>query len=81
MPQHLLLQCHKGWGWAVLEQYLDAVEAARRLKTHPETVKRLIRQGALPAIKFGNKWLIERHVLDQFAATYIPGPGAKRRLL
>lgn len=65
----------------VFDQYLDANEAAQRLKVHPETVKRLIRMGDLPARKFGNKWLIDRDVLEQFAGTYIPGPGAKRRLL
>ncbi|MBI2862745.1 MAG: helix-turn-helix domain-containing protein [Chloroflexi bacterium] len=65
----------------MLDQYLDVADAARRLNIHPETVKRMIRMGVLPALKFGNKWLIERHVFDQFAATYIPGPGAKRRLL
>jgi len=64
----------------VFDQFLDANEAAARLKVHPETVKRLIRMKQLPARKFGNKWLIDRDVLDQFAATYQPGPGAKRQL-
>ena len=65
----------------MLDQFLDANEAAQRLKVHSETIKRLIRTGQLPARKFGNKWLIDRDVLDQFAATYLPGPGAKRRLI
>ncbi len=65
----------------MFDQFLDATEAAHRLKVHPETIKRLIRMGQLPARKFGNKWLIDRDVLDQFAATYLPGPGAKRRLI
>jgi excisionase family DNA binding protein len=64
----------------VFDQFLDAREAARRLKVHPETVKRLIREEQLPARKFGNKWLIERDVLEQFASTYRAGPGVKRQL-
>ena len=31
-----------------LEDYCTAIEAARRLNVHPETVKRLCRQGDLP---------------------------------
>ncbi len=64
----------------MLDQYLDAKEAADRLRVHQETIKRLIRGGQLPARKFGNKWLIDRDVFDQFAATYQRGPGAKRTL-
>ena len=65
----------------ILDDYLTAIEAARRLKVHPETVKRLCRQGDLPAQKFRNTWLIQRDVLDVFSNTYDPRPGAKRRLL
>ncbi len=64
-----------------LEDYLTAMEAAHRLDVHPETVKRLCRQGDLPAQKFRNTWLIRRDDLDVFSSTYDPRPGAKRRLL
>ena len=64
-----------------LEDYLTAIEAAHRLHVHPETVKRLCRQGDLPAQKFRNTWLIRPEVLDFFSHTYDPRPGPKRRLL
>ena len=66
---------------SLLEQYVGAEEAGQRLKIHPESVRRLIRQGKLPAIKFGNKWLIERATLEQFASHYDPRPGNKATLL
>lgn len=65
----------------LLDDYYNAIDAARRLKIHPETVKRLCRQGDLPAIKLHNTWLIKRDMLDNFAATYIPKRGAPRRLI
>ena len=64
-----------------LEDYVTALEAAHRLHVHPETVKRLCRQGDLPAQKLHNTWLIRSDVLDAFAITYDPRPGAKRRSL
>ncbi len=64
-----------------LEDYLTANEAAHRLKIHPETVKRLCRQGDLPADKVHNTWLIRQEVLDVFWGTYDPRRGAKKRLL
>jgi excisionase family DNA binding protein len=64
-----------------LDDYYNVIEASRRLKVHPETVKRLCRQGDLPATKLHNTWLIQRDILDSFAATYIPTRGARRRLL
>ena len=64
----------------LLDEYADVTEAGKRLKIHPESVRRLIRQGKLPAIRFGNKWLIERHVLEQFASHYDPRPGQKATL-
>jgi len=66
---------------SLLATYADVVEAGKRLSIHPESVRRLIRQGKLPGIKFGNKWLIERDVLEQFAHHYDPRPGNKARLL
>jgi len=65
----------------LLDEFVDAREAAERLRIHPESVKRLIRQGKLPAIKIANKWLIRRDILEQFASTYDPRPGQKATLL
>lgn len=64
-----------------LEDFVGAREAAERLSIHPESVKRLIRRGKLPATKVANKWLIRRDVLEQFASTYDPRPGQKATLL
>jgi excisionase family DNA binding protein len=64
----------------LLDNYADVDEVSQRLKIHPESVRRLIRQGKLPAIKFGNKWLVEISTLDQFASRYDPRPGNKATL-
>ena len=65
----------------LLESYAGVSEVASRLGIHPESVRRLIRQGKLPAIKFGNKWLIDKATLEQFASHYDPRPGNKATLL
>ncbi len=64
----------------LLENYAGVSEVSDRLNIHPESVRRLIRQGKLPAIKFGNKWLVEKTMLDQFASRYDPRPGNKATL-
>ena len=64
-----------------LDKYVNVIEAGRRLKVHPETVKRLCRQGDLPAVKIHNTWLINKDVLDNFAGTYSPKRGARKRLI
>lgn len=64
-----------------LDNYFNVIEAGRRLRIHPETVKRLCRQKDIPAIKVHNTWLIDKDILDNFAATYIPSRGAKKRLI
>jgi hypothetical protein len=63
------------------DQYKDVGFAAERLRIHPESVKRLIRLGKLPAKKFANKWFIRQDILEQFAGWYIPRPGNRSRLL
>lgn len=66
---------------ALLDDYFNAIEASRRLGIHSETVKRLCRQGDLPAVKIHNTWLITKDVLDNFAGTYIPKRGARKKLI
>ena len=61
------------------ERFADVLAISQRLGIHPESARRLVRQGRIPgAFKFGNKWLLERDKLEQFAATYDgrPGPSA-----
>ncbi len=65
----------------VWDKYLTVIEASRRLRVHPETVKRLCRQGDLPANKIHNTWLIDKDMLDNFAGTYNPNRGARKRLM
>ena len=65
----------------LLDNYFNVIEASRRLRIHPETVKRLCRQGDLPATKIHNTWLINKDILDNFAGTYIPKRGARKRLI
>jgi excisionase family DNA binding protein len=65
----------------LLENYAGVDEISDRLNIHPESVRRLIRQAKLPAIKFGNKWLVEKATLEQFASHYDPRPGNKATLL
>ena len=64
----------------LLENYAGVAEVSKRLNIHPESVRRLIRQGKLPAIKFGNKWLVEKATLE-YASRYDPRPGNKATLL
>jgi excisionase family DNA binding protein len=64
-----------------LEKYFTVIEAAKRLGIHPDTVKRLCRQGDIPATKLHNTWLIHNDNLEVFAGNYWPKRGGKRRLL
>ena len=65
---------------ARFEDYLTVKEASERLRIHPESVRRLIRQGKLPATKLMNNWFIEKSVLAMFASRYDPRPGNKATL-
>jgi excisionase family DNA binding protein len=66
---------------ALFEDYLTVIEAGKRLKVHPETVKLLCRQGDLPAVKIRNTWLIKSDILNNFAGTYSPRRGARKKLI
>jgi len=62
------------------DDYVTIADAAERLGIHPESVRRLVRKGQLPAKKFAHSWLIERDVLEQFAVGYDRRPGNKATL-
>jgi excisionase family DNA binding protein len=55
--------------------YCDVEKAAEKLKVHPESVRRLIRDGKLKAVKLGNKWVLYRAYVEQYAREYDPRPG------
>ena len=64
----------------ILKDYLNVVEAADVLGVHWETVKRLCREGKIPAEKVHNTWLIAKKDLADFAATYNdPRRGRRKR--
>ncbi len=63
----------------VLDKYVNVVEAAEVLGVHWETVKRLCREGRIPAQKVHNMWLIGKRDLARFAKTYIEPHRGKRK--
>lgn len=73
--------CRNNKAMAQLDDYLTIIQAARVLRLHPETVKRLCRQGDIPAAKVHNTWLIHKRDLASFSSTYKPsrGPGSRFR--
>jgi excisionase family DNA binding protein len=64
-----------------IKNYLNVVEAARSLRIHPESAKRLIWQGDPPAVKVGNAWLVNKEKLEVFGGTYHPMRGNRKALL
>ncbi len=65
----------------MLESYVTVIGASTILDVHPETVRRLIREGKWTATKFGNKWIMEYDRLQVFANAYDGRRGRARRLL
>jgi excisionase family DNA binding protein len=41
-------------------------EVAEYIQLHPLTVRRLARDGEIPALKIGRQWRIKRELLDEF---------------
>ena len=60
------------------EDWLDIVEAASELNIHPQSMRRLIKQGRVPARLYGGKYLIARDELLMFKSGDDPRPGRKR---
>ena len=65
----------------IFRDYATIDETAARLGIHVESARRLIRRGELPAIKVGNKLVVSRAALEEFARGYSPRhktPAARR---
>jgi excisionase family DNA binding protein len=61
----------------ILENYIGMDEVSRRLSIHIESARRLARQGKLPAQRLGNKWLVHKDELEEFARRYNPSRGRR----
>lgn len=47
-------------------EVLTSTEAARYLRVTPDTIRRLVRQGRLPAARVGDRMRITRAAIDAF---------------
>lgn len=54
------------------ETYYTLEEAAQLLKLHPQTLRRWIRQGKLPAQRFGKQFRLRPEDLEQAARPALP---------
>ena len=59
------VQAH-GMTWCVMtEEALTVPEVAKRLRVSPTTIGRMLRDGRLPAVKFGGQWRITSATIDR----------------
>ena len=61
------------------DQVWDCQQAARFLRIHPATVKRLARRGHLPGFRIGNRWRFRSSDLDSWAHSAVISPHSLRR--
>jgi len=61
------------------EPVWDCDAAARFLSIHPSTVKRMAREGKLPAFRIGNRWRFRPSELDAWARSAVPSSHSLRR--
>lgn len=62
------------------EQVYTVEQFAERLKLHPKTVLRFIREGRLRAVKVGRAYRILRSELEAFGVVPPPGQAARARV-
>ena len=48
------------------EDTVTVIEAAKTIELNPETIRRAIREGKLPALKIGNTFFIHKNDLDRY---------------
>jgi len=49
-----------------LEDFTTVNKAAKALKFHPETIRRLVRDGILTGKKWGKEWLVLKTSVDEY---------------
>lgn len=59
------------------DELLTPEESATFLKMHVDSVRRLLRQGALPGVKVGGGWRIPKDALRSMLAGQKPAKGKK----
>ena len=47
--------------------YYTAEEVAKTLRLHPYTIRRLCREGKIPAFKFGWQWRFRKSAIEAWA--------------
>lgn len=57
------------------EPLITADQAAELLTLHPKTVKRLAKEGLLPAMKIGRVWRFRESSLDAWMNTHLKYSG------
>ena len=76
------LRTRRGGQNAVYYNMIGVPEAARRVGRNPETVRRWIREGKLPARKIGTQHFIEEEDLAEFEPSeYLPVPPELERTM
>ena len=49
-----------------LAEFMTTQAASKRLKFHPETVRRLVRDGVLEGTKWGKEWLVTKTSVEKY---------------
>ena len=49
-----------------ISEFQTVSEAAKSLKFHPETIRRLVRDGILNGKKWGKEWLVLKSSVDEY---------------
>lgn len=62
-----------------MSSLLSVTRAARRLKIHPFSVRRLIGRGILPAEVIGRTWVLSEEDVTELAKTYVGRKGRPRK--
>ena len=56
-----------------MDQYLSIEEISQRLRISPETVRRWVRAGELPAVKIARQWRIAETEIKEYLAGHQAG--------